>query len=54
MTDLHVAAAARAIRRCADASMVVLWTVGFLGAFRVIEDDVIYLRLIRRGIHLIR
>ena len=32
--------------------MVVLWTVGFLGAFRVIEDDVIYPRLIRRGIPL--
>jgi predicted PurR-regulated permease PerM len=34
------------------APVLVLWTVGFLGAFRVIEDYVIYPRLIRRGIPL--
>ena len=34
------------------APVLALWTVGFLGAFRVIEDYVIYPRLIRRGIPL--
>jgi predicted PurR-regulated permease PerM len=34
------------------APVLVLWTVGFLGVFRVIEDYVIYPRLIRRGIPL--
>jgi predicted PurR-regulated permease PerM len=34
------------------APMLALWTVGFLGVFRIIEDYVIYPRLIRRGIPL--
>ena len=34
------------------APMLVLWTAGFLGTFRVVEDYVIYPRLIRRGIPL--
>jgi predicted PurR-regulated permease PerM len=34
------------------APMLVLWTVGFLGVLRVVEDYVIYPRLIRRGIEL--
>lgn len=34
------------------APILVLWTVGFLAIFRVIEDYVIYPRLIRRGIPL--
>ena len=34
------------------APVLVLWTVGFLGVFRVVEDYVIYPRLIRRGIPL--
>jgi predicted PurR-regulated permease PerM len=34
------------------APMLVLWTAGFLGMFRVVEDYVIYPRLIRRGIPL--
>jgi predicted PurR-regulated permease PerM len=34
------------------APVLVLWTAGFLAAFRVVEDYVIYPRLIRRGIPL--
>ena len=34
------------------APMLALWTVGLLGVFRIIEDYVIYPRLIRRGIPL--
>ena len=34
------------------APMLVLWTAGFLGTFREVEDYVIYPRLIRRGIPL--
>ena len=35
-----------------QAPMLVLWAVGFLGVLRVVEDYVIYPRLIRRGIQL--
>lgn len=34
------------------APMLVLWTAGFLGIFRVVEDYLTYPRLIRRGIPL--
>ena len=34
------------------APIIVLWTIGFLGILRLVEDYVIYPRLIRRGIHL--
>ena len=34
------------------APVLVFWTAGFLGIFRVVEDYVIYPRLIRRGIPL--
>ena len=34
------------------APMLALWAVGFLGVLRLLEDYVIYPRLIRRGIHL--
>jgi predicted PurR-regulated permease PerM len=34
------------------APMLVLWAVGFLGVLRLVEDYVIYPRLIRRGIQL--
>jgi predicted PurR-regulated permease PerM len=34
------------------APILALWAVGFLGGLRLVEDYVIYLRLIRRGIHL--
>ena len=32
--------------------ILLLWTIGFLGILRLVEDYVIYPRLIRRGIHL--
>ncbi|HZR26294.1 MAG TPA: AI-2E family transporter [Vicinamibacterales bacterium] len=34
------------------APILVVWTIGFLGILRLVEDYVIYPRLIRRGIHL--
>jgi len=35
-----------------QAPILALWVVGFLGILRVVEDYVIYPRLIRRGLHL--
>jgi predicted PurR-regulated permease PerM len=41
-----------AIIAAIQAPMLALWTLGFLMVLRVIEDYVIYPRLIRRGVHL--
>ena len=34
------------------APILVLWAIGFLGVLRLVEDYVVYPRLMRRGIHL--
>jgi predicted PurR-regulated permease PerM len=47
-----VLATVAAIVGALHAPMLALWAVGFLGVLRLVEDYVIYPRLIRRGIHL--
>jgi len=47
-----VVAVAAATVGALHAPMLAIWAVGFLGGLRVVEDYVIYPRLIRRGIHL--
>jgi predicted PurR-regulated permease PerM len=47
-----VLATAAAVVGALHAPMLALWAVGFLGALRLVEDYVIYPRLIRRGIQL--
>jgi len=47
-----VVAAVTAVVGALHAPVLALWAAGFLGVVRVVEDYVIYPRLIRRGIHL--
>jgi predicted PurR-regulated permease PerM len=47
-----VLATVAAVVGALHAPMLALWAVGFLGVLRLVEDYVIYPRLMRRGIHL--
>src|SRR5580765_834947 len=47
-----VLATVAAVVGALHAPMLALWAVGFLGVLRLVEDYLIYPRLIRRGIHL--
>src|SRR6185369_10733753 len=47
-----VLATAAAVVGALHAPMLALWAVGFLGVLRVVEDYVIYPRLLRRSVHL--
>jgi predicted PurR-regulated permease PerM len=47
-----VLATVAAVVGALHAPILALWAVGFLGVLRLVEDYVIYPRLMRRGIHL--
>ena len=47
-----VLATAAAVVGALHAPMLALWAVGFLGVLRLVEDYLIYPRLMRNGIHL--